>query len=97
MRHTEPRFRVNQKVNCVRAGVGASDKGLRRKVRVGAIKGLRREARIYFDLDTGKERLNNPEWEYLIFGFNKNGNLDLRSCWGWVKESKLIELNSEQD
>ncbi|MBE9018574.1 hypothetical protein IQ272_20940 [Chroococcidiopsidales cyanobacterium LEGE 13417] len=96
MHHTEPKFRVNQKVNCVRAVVREIE-GLRREVRVGAIKGLRREARIYFDLDTSKERFNNPEWEYLIFGFNKNGNLDLRSCWGWVKESKLIELNSERD
>ena len=96
MRHTEPRFRVNQKVNCELARVRVIE-GLRREVRVGAIKGLRREARIYFDLDTGEERFNNPEWEYLIFGFNKNGNLDLRSCWGWVKESKLIELNSERD
>lgn len=84
MRHTEPRFRVNQKVNCEWIGEGV-------------IKGLKREGEVCFDLDDNRQKFSNPEWEYLIFGFNNNGNLNLRSYWGWVKESELIKLNSERD
>lgn len=82
MRHVEPKFKVNQKVNCEWIGEGV-------------IKGLKREAEVFFNWDTNKEGFNNPEWEYLIFHFNKDSSLNLNP-WGWVKESELTKLNCQQ-